>query len=238
MYDSSGTYPTVPPGEWLTSWSAASESSFTISNTGAVVLQYGGVQYAGVDQFDLNLGAYNTMHVDLWTPNANQFGIQLVSIDNGATQAAQVNYFPASGAITSNQWVSLDIPLYQFTSAANAIPGENASPVDLSAVQQLLWIDNQGGGGVTGGIFYLDNIYFYAGTAFAKPSVTAALSNGGTSLSFPTEVGGNYAVLYKTNLTDASWQTLTNISGNNAVQSITDSPGMGSRYYLLKVSPQ
>ena len=51
------------------------------------------------------------MHVDIWTPNANQFGIQLVSLDNGGTQASQVNFLPTSGKITTNGWVSLDIPL-------------------------------------------------------------------------------------------------------------------------------
>ena len=32
-------------------------------------------------------------------------------------------------------------------------------------LQQLLWIDNQTGGGFTGGTFYIDNVYFYNSTA-------------------------------------------------------------------------
>lgn len=165
MYDSSGVYPESPVGDWLASWSSAGETSFTNTNTGAVVLKYTALQYAGVEFYDsagdqINAAACNEMHVSVWTPNANQFGLQLVSLDNGGTQAAQVNFTPASGTIVSNTWISLNIPLSQFLAQNGAL--------DLGNLQQLLWIDNQGGG-VTGGIFYIDNVYFYSNSALAPP---------------------------------------------------------------------
>lgn len=194
MYNSSGTYPDVPIQDWCATWSGALESPFTIPNATNVVLHYGGLQFAGVEFYaansqQINASNYNTFHVDLWTPGANQFGIQLVSLDNGGTQAAQVNYFPSSGTVVTDRWVSLDIPLNQFTTANNQ--------VDISALQQLLWIDNLGGGGVTGGIYYIDNVYFYSNTVPVSPTLTASLSGGSLNLSFPSEYGFNYVVQYE-----------------------------------------
>lgn len=166
MYDSSGVYPESPVIDWNASWGSAGFADFTITNTGAVVLKYTALQYAGVEFYDsvgdqINTAGCNEMHVSVWTPNANQLGVELVSLDNGGTQAALLNFTPASGTIVSNKWISLDIPLSQFVAANGAL--------DLTNLQQLLWIDNQGGGGVTGGTFYIDNVYFYSNSALAPP---------------------------------------------------------------------
>lgn len=236
MYDSSGVYPTVPIDTWLTTWSSAAESSFTITNTGAVVLDYGGTEYAGVQYGPLDVSAYNTMHVDVWTPTANQFGIQLVSLDSTespTTQAGQVDFLPASGKITTNRWISLDIPLSTFVNSP--VPGENA-PLDLTALQQLLWLDNESGGGVTGGIFYIDNVYFYtAAVPPASPTLTATLASPNVNLSFGTQSAYNYTVQYKTSLTDAAWQTLTNVVGTGSTMAVPDSLANTNRFYRVYV---
>ena len=231
MYDSSGVYPEVPIDDWNASWSGASESTFTITNTGKVVLQYGALSYAGVEFYSpdqINVTSYNTMHVDVWTPDANQFGIQLVSLN--PTLAGQVNITPASGLITSNHWVSLDIPLSAFTAATNQI---DAGTVDLSNLQQLLWIDNQAGGFVDG-IFYIDNVYFYTSATLTRPTVTATKVGGSIQLSFATQATGTYTVQYKAHLTDA-WQTLTSVSGNGSIQAVTDTINPGARFYQVTV---
>lgn len=163
MYDSSGVYPEVPVDDWDAGWSDGAEVNYTITNTGAVVLEYPALQYAGVEFYtpdQINVAGCNEMHVSVWTPNANQFGVELVSLDNGGTQGALVNFTPASGTIVSNTWISLNIPLSQFLAQNGAL--------DLTALQQLLWIDNQGGG-VAGGTFYIDNVYFYSNSALAPP---------------------------------------------------------------------
>jgi hypothetical protein len=230
MYNSGGTYSDVSVNDWNASWSGSSESSFTITNTGNVVLQYGGLEYAGVEFYNPNqidASAYNMMHVDVWTPNANQFGIQLVSLDNGGTQAAQVDFTPASGTITSNQWVALDIPLSDFMSANNTL--------DLTNLQQLLWIDNQAGGGLTGGIFYIDNVYFFTAPTLVSPQINPTVSAIQHKLSFATQNGFYYTVQYKTNLTDAVWQDVTTINGNNASQTVTDSQSQNHRFYRVWV---
>jgi len=243
LYNSSGVYTNHPVERWLASWSGAGESSYTIPATGRTVLKYSNLQYAGVEfynndptlgaggdnvggatNFAINAGGYDTFHVDVWTPNANQFGIQLVSIN--PTAAAQVDFLPVSGTITNYGWVSLDIPLSQFSAANPATIFTN--------LQQLLWIDNEGGGGYTGGTFYIDNVYFYNSAAGVLPKITATLSGGNIQLSFPTQNGSNYTVQYKTNLTDAVWQTLTTVGGNGSAQIVPD-PIQKSRFYRLYV---
>jgi hypothetical protein len=232
MYDSSGVYTEVPVDDWCASWSGASESIFTITNTGAAVLQYGGMEFAGVEFYSpdqLDVTPYNTMHVDVWTPDANQFGIQLVSVN--PTLAGQVNFTPASGTITSNHWISLNIPLSEFTAPANQV---DAGTVDLTSLQQLLWIDNQGGG-VTGGIFYIDNVYFYTVTPPPAPTLTYQVSAGNIQLSFPTQSGANYTVQYTSSLSNPHWQTLETVSGNDYTQTATDSMSPSARFYRLFV---
>ena len=226
MYNSSGVYANTPGINWFAGWSGAAGSFFTITNTGRSVILESNLQYGGVEFYDPNqidASSYNTLHFDLWTPNANQFGIQLVSLN--PTVAPQVDFSPAGGMITSNHWIGIDIPLSAFTTA-------NPSVV-MSDLQQLLWIDNEGGGGVQGGIFYIDNVYFY--TATPSPMITSSMSAGSLNLSFPTQNGFNYTIQYKTNLTDAVWQTLTSVSGNGSPQSFADPAGQGTRFYRLSV---
>jgi hypothetical protein len=243
LYNSSGTYTNHPVERWLSSWSVSGENSYTIPGTGRTVLKYSGLQYAGVEfynndptlgaggdnvggttNFAINVTNYDTFHVDVWTPNANQFGIQLVSIN--PTEGPQVDFLPASGTITNFDWIGLDIPLSAFT-------GINAL-LDLTDLQQMLWIDNQAGG-FTGGTFYIDNVYFYKSAVVGLPTVTASQANGSIHLSFATQNGSNYTIQYKTNLTDVAWQTLSTVGGNGSAQIVTDPANQKSRFYRLYV---
>jgi hypothetical protein len=235
MYNSSGVYPNHPIEHWYASWSGANGFDYTIPQTGRVVKEYANLQFAGVEFYDtldgdnvggatdysINASSYTTFHVDVWTPNANQLGIQLVSLN--PTVGPQVDFLPASNTITSNNWISLDIPLSQFTATNSALV--------LSDLQQMLWIDNEAGGGVTGGIFYIDNVYFYNNA----PIITAALSGGTISLSFPTQIGSNYTVQYRSHITDSGWQTLSTVSGTGQTKVVTDTANQTSRFYRLSI---
>ena len=71
-----------------------------------------------------------------------------------------------------------------------------------------------------------------AGTVMITPSV----SGGSILLSFPTQTGFSYQPQYKNSLTDATWTPLGSpITGNNAVQSKSDTIGSGARYYTVTV---
>lgn len=228
MYNSSGTYTDHSGINWYAGWSGAAGSDFTIAETSAVVKKYASLQYAGVEFYDPNqidATGYNTLHVDVWSPDANQFGVQIVSLN--PTIGPQVNFTPDSGTITTNKWIGLDIPLSAFTNVNPALV--------LSDLQQLLWIDNQNGG-LTGSTFYVDNVYFYNAAAVALPPViTPGMSGGMVSLAFATQNGFTYTVKYKDNLTDSTWQTLTSVPGNGAVQSVSDPATQAHRFYQVSV---
>ena len=138
VYDSIGAYPSISPVNWYPWGSTKSSGDYQITG-GNIVKSYLGLGYAGVEvnpSYNVataqDLTKMTTMHVDVWT-TANQLAIKMVSATyNGA--AAEVIYNAASGAITSNNWVGLDIPLSVFTNLNSAL--------HLAAIDQLLWVDN------------------------------------------------------------------------------------------------
>jgi hypothetical protein len=67
------------------------------------------------------------------------------------------------------------------------------------------------------------------------PSMTASVAGSVVSLRFPTESGLQYSVLYKTNLTSSTWQTLSTVNGTAATVTVTDSTGPAQRFYRLSI---
>jgi hypothetical protein len=58
--------------------------------------------------------------------------------------------------------------------------------------------------------------------------------NGNFLVSIQSELGETYTVSYANSLSSSSWQTLTNITGNGSVITVTNSaPGATSRFYRL-----
>jgi hypothetical protein len=58
--------------------------------------------------------------------------------------------------------------------------------------------------------------------------------NGNFAISIQSELGESYTVSYANSLSSPSWQTLTNITGNGSVMTVTNSaPGVTSRFYRL-----
>lgn len=63
-----------------------------------------------------------------------------------------------------------------------------------------------------------------------------SVSGGNVAISFPTVTGSTYQVQYKNHLTDATWSSLgSSVSGNNAVRTVNDTVGGGSRFYRVQV---
>jgi len=66
------------------------------------------------------------------------------------------------------------------------------------------------------------------------PVFTASASGPQMQISFPTIYGPIYRAYYKTNLTDAIWQTLPAVViGDGSPKSITDSFGAPRRFYII-----
>jgi hypothetical protein len=64
-------------------------------------------------------------------------------------------------------------------------------------------------------------------------SLGSSVSGGIISITFPTQNGFNYTVLYSGSLSPASWQTLTSISGDGTVKTATDTASGSQRFYKV-----
>ena len=78
------------------------------------------------------------------------------------------------------------------------------------------------------------------GMVLTLPNIShVAETSGGFSLSWPNQPDWNYTVEYKTNLTDAAWQTLTNFTSDNAsIVNVVDPATGAQRFYRVKVNLQ
>jgi len=75
--------------------------------------------------------------------------------------------------------------------------------------------------------------FFMLVPAPSQLKVTPTLVSGQLSLSFPTESGHTYTVLYKSSLTSSIWTTVGTISGNGAVTNVTESLTGTQGYYTV-----
>ena len=82
------------------------------------------------------------------------------------------------------------------------------------------------------------NFYMFvvASTVPNPVTLTARVSGGNIQISFPTQSQVTYTVLYKNNLSDATWQTLTTIPGDGTVKTATDSvtSPITARFYKVQ----
>jgi|GEM_PF-1675906 len=212
MFNSSGTYSDSPGIGWYASWSGASYLADYPIPSAATVKSYRGLSYAGVEFYGNPIDASSKlfMHLDVWT-TANQLAVKLVSTAGAhGNQAAEI-YRPASGgAVSSNQWVGLDIPLADFISANPLL--------DLSKLDQMLWIDNGdlAGPGVRFGDFYFDNVYFYTPTMPLTVAVTSP-ANGDV-------VNTNYLISASAVVSPGSIFNVAFYDGNTLLGNATSSP--------------
>jgi len=77
---------------------------------------------------------------------------------------------------------------------------------------------------IQGGFWIRPSPIFFAPTAV----------NGNFLVSIQSDLGETYTVSYANSLSSPSWQTLTNITGNGSVITVTNSaPGVAQRFYRL-----
>ncbi len=62
---------------------------------------------------------------------------------------------------------------------------------------------------------------------------TPSMSGSNFKMTFPTLYGPQYNVLYKTNLQSGAWQTLTSVTGDGTVKTVTDPLGATPRFYIV-----
>jgi hypothetical protein len=166
----SDSYPLAVPGViYGTNWSNGGCQAPQWPNCGNLtelnlggnhVQRFTGLHYVGIDftGTKIDASAMNYFHVDVWTPDANKFGVKLVSFPPGGGQVERQVSFNGRAThggtvppIVQGSWVSLDIPLSLFGDLPRATIG------------LLLWLDDGSvsGGGIEGGTFFIDNAYFH-----------------------------------------------------------------------------
>ena len=81
------------------------------------------------------------------------------------------------------------------------------------------------------------NLFLLApATAAPVPvQLEAVADQGKIVLSFPSVIGSNYKVYYKSDLTDATWSLLTIVAGDGSVKSVSDTITGPARYYRLQI---
>lgn len=78
------------------------------------------------------------------------------------------------------------------------------------------------------------NANFYMLVPVPLPTdITAILNGSNTVISFPTQVGFSYLVVYKDNLQDAYWKLLNIVTGDGTTKTVTDTINKPQRFYKV-----
>ncbi|WP_179021017.1 Ig-like domain-containing protein [Winogradskyella forsetii] len=113
------------------------------------VLRYSSLNFTGLEFLGPNIidaSATTTLHLDLWSPDANEFKIKLVdfgadgAFGGGDDTEHEINL----GATATNQWVAYDIALSDFLGLAST---QNLAQIILVNAPE--------------GTLFIDNLYFY-----------------------------------------------------------------------------
>ena len=194
----SNAYTNVNVDTWRTSWSQATLEDILIQ--GNDTKKYTNLDFVGIETTTntLDISNMTTLHVDVWSSNFTFFGVKLVDFGaNGVYNGPgsddvehQVNFStPAQG-----EWVSLDIPLSQFSGL-----------VTKEHIGQYIFVGQPTG---TSTVF-VDNVYFYNGIVVPPVGPLVAAP---TPIHAAADVISMFSNAY-TNVTVDTWRT----SWSNAV---------------------
>jgi len=156
----SGAYTNVPVDTWRTPWSAAVLDDITIQ--GNPTKKYSQLDFVGIETVtnQLDITGMTHFHIDVWSPDFTFFGVKLVdfgadgAFGGGDDKEHQVNFTaPAQG-----QWVSLNIPLSDFTGLTTR-----------EHIAQYILVGQPTGTTTV----YVDNVYFFNGNVATEPATAA-----------------------------------------------------------------
>jgi hypothetical protein len=210
----------------------------------------GGAVASGTPTFEsfkmYGLGYTNTdaqyTNIDTSSPNFGQVGYHVQLARD------QWVYLPVTNVV-NNGGIGLgdDLPYNTLTNGYFVIP-TNSSAINFQVYEYCpVAADNPQAdlGGSPSDAVYWDDMELIQ--VLPVTNLTATVSGGNANLSFAAGAGLNYSVLYKTNLTDATWNVLTNVAAplswqtNTTVTTttypltVTDSvSGQHSRFYRVQ----
>ena len=134
----------VNVSSWRSEWSTSVLTDIQINGNDTKF--YADADFVGVEFYDedaVDASGMDAFHLDFWSLNATTFRIKLVDLGGAPTEAEIV-----IEDIPQNEWVSIDIPMSNFT---------DAGMTSISSIQQLIF------SGLPVGTFdfFIDNVYFY-----------------------------------------------------------------------------
>jgi Bacterial Ig-like domain (group 2) len=211
---------------------------------GNATQKYDNLGYSVSEPTNINATSATTLHVDVWTTAAD-FKIKLVDfgangVYNGPGMVddteSELSFDPTNLPILTNPngWVSLDIPLGNFTTlAARAHLRQFIISTSITAGGRIL----------APPAFYLDNIYFYSNVALAVEltNLTAKSVNKTTVLNWQTaSEKDNQGFTVERSLNGTDYAAIGQVKGfgtTNTVRNYTftdATPTNGVNYYRLR----
>lgn len=157
----SDAYDDVSVDTWRTDWSVAVLTDTTIA--GNAVKKYSALNFVGIETASNQIDATSMthFHVNVWTADATEIKIKLVDFgaDGAFDGGDDVEHEITIENPAQEEWVSLDIPLSDFTNLTTR-----------ANLAQYIFV-----GAPTGSnTIFMDNIYFYDGSDIVTAPSTAA----------------------------------------------------------------
>lgn len=144
----SDAYTNVPVDTWRTSWSAADLEDLEID--GNATKKYTNLNFVGIEATTtpINATAMTYFHTDVWSSNFTEFKVKLVDFGaNGVFGGGDdVEHEITIASPAQEEWVSLDIPLSDFTGLTTR-----------AHIAQLIFVAAPSGSATV----YVDNVFFY-----------------------------------------------------------------------------
>jgi uncharacterized protein YciU (UPF0263 family) len=185
----SDAYTDVPVDTWRTDWSVAVLEDIQIQ--GNPTKKYSQLDFVGIETVNNQIDATEMthLHIDVWSADFILFGIKLVDFgaDGAFGGGDDVEHQIDLETPQQGQWLSLDIPLSDFTGLTTR----------ANMAQYILV-----GRPVGANTVYVDNVYFYKEEASATEPATAAPT--------PTQAPANVISLFSDAYTDVpvdTWRT-------------------------------
>ncbi len=216
------TYTNVDGINWYPNWGQATQFNAT-NIAGDTTLEYSNLTYEGVQATTPgDVSKANFLHLDIWSPNATAIVINLIN-SSAVTGGAAVQVADTI-TLTTGNWNSIDIPMSAFKG------------VDFTKVDQVMFVS---GTPATGGVIYLQNIYFWANgpLAVSLANFNAAKVGNTATLTWKTESEiNNKGFNVQRSSNGTNWVTLKYVAGAGTSSNysfVDNSPISGVSYYRL-----
>jgi len=206
----SNAYTNVKVDSWNTHWQYSTAQNSSIQVKGDDVIRYRNLNFVGIEftSQPVDAGAMTHFHMDIWTPDVTAgktFKLMLVDFGSngiyGGGDDSSSEISVTSPALTTQNWVSIDVPLKNFTQLKSK-----------SHLAQMV---------LSGDLpnVYIDNVYFYN---LGSAPVTAApvpTTNAADVISVFSDTYINLAgTNFNPNWGQATVTTQVNIAGNNTLK--------------------